>query len=176
MDTIQSVIASIKSGKALTPAELKMLEDAIKSGQITIATGDRAASIGGNADGAVVITGNGNIVITGTNAEPIRELLAATQQPATSASGKDREQPMSFKRQRLEKQRQTLHSEWETRTDKLQRLRDASAIETSPSIKFQLEHQIKDEENTIAKLEKQLAAIEDSLNRDEKEDRSPQKK
>jgi hypothetical protein len=79
---IQSIIASITSGNAPTSAELQILADALKSGQMTIARGDRAASIGGSADGVVVITGNdNNIVITGAKAELIHDLLAATQQP-----------------------------------------------------------------------------------------------
>jgi hypothetical protein len=178
---LQAIFDRVKAGGSLSPEDLQILAAAFRSRQITIATGDRAASIGGNADGAVVITGNGNLVIAGANAESIRDLLGATgsqplqpgistdrisqQSAAISDRGNDLAQPMNFnKRQRLEKQSQTLQSEWSTRTDKLKRLRTALAIEAGEAIKFQLEAQIKAEETEIEALEKQLSEIEDTLN------------
>jgi hypothetical protein len=178
---LQAIFDRVEAGGSLSAEDLQILAAALRSRQITIATGDRAASIGGNADGAVVITGNGNLVIAGANAEAIRDLLGSTgslppqpgvsaerisqQSAAISDKGSDRAQPMNFnKRQRLEKQAQTLQSEWNTRNDKLARLRTALAIEASAAIKFQLEAQIQAEETAIEALEEQLSEIEDTLN------------
>jgi Caspase domain len=67
------------------------------------------------------------------------------------------------KRQRLEKRQAQLQSEWNIRTEKLQQLSDSLAIQTDPSIKFQLQSQIKDEEAKILDLEQKLDEIEQSL-------------
>ena len=47
----------------------------MRSNQITLATGDKAVSIGGSADGAVIITGDRNIIINGADAAQLRENL-----------------------------------------------------------------------------------------------------
>lgn len=57
---------------------------------------------------------------------------------------------------RLERQRDTLQAEWDLRSEKIQRLRTALAIETGESIKFQLEQQIQDENNQLTRLETEL--------------------
>jgi Caspase domain len=67
------------------------------------------------------------------------------------------------KRQRLEKRRTTLQSEWNIRTEKLTQLSDSFAIQTDPSIKFQLESQIADEEAKVLELEQKLDEIEQSI-------------
>jgi internalin A len=53
-----------------------------------------------------------------------------------------------------------LNTEWQTRMEKLKQLRHSRAIETDNARKFQLEHQIAEEEEAIAQLEDQLSAIE----------------
>jgi hypothetical protein len=45
-----------------TAADLDLLRQALRDGQITLATGERAVALGGSADGAVIVTGDGNIV------------------------------------------------------------------------------------------------------------------
>jgi hypothetical protein len=47
----------------------------VRSQQITIATGAGAVAVSGSADRAVIITGNRNVVITGADAEAIRQVL-----------------------------------------------------------------------------------------------------
>ncbi|WP_309735666.1 caspase family protein [Chamaesiphon sp. OTE_75_metabat_556] len=67
------------------------------------------------------------------------------------------------KRQRLEKRQTTLQSEWQIRTEKLTQISASFAIQTDPSIKFQLENQIADEEAKILELEQKLDKIEQSI-------------
>jgi len=45
-----------------TPADLEALRHAVQTGQVTLATGERAVAIGSSADGAIIVTGDGNIV------------------------------------------------------------------------------------------------------------------
>jgi hypothetical protein len=78
----------------------------------------------------------------------------------------DSEQSTEFKRQRLEKQRTNFQAEWDTRTEKLAQLRQAFIIETSASIRFQLEKQIQTEEEEINRLENLLSNIEQDLKRE----------
>lgn len=70
-ESLQIIFERIEAGKSLSEQELKILIASARSGQITIATGDRAVSIGGSADGAVIVTGDRNIVITGINAATV---------------------------------------------------------------------------------------------------------
>jgi HEAT repeat protein len=69
----------------------------------------------------------------------------------------------AFERQRLEKRRQNLQTEWDQRSEKLARLRKALAIETQAADKFKLESQIKTEDAAIQDLEAQLSRIEQAL-------------
>ena len=66
-------------------------------------------------------------------------------------------------KQRLERRKETLQTEWNIRNEKLEQLRQAYAIESGIAIKFQLEKQIQDEEKLIGKLEDELTDIEQSL-------------
>ena len=45
-----------------TAADLDLLRQALRDGQVALATGERAVALGGSADGAVIVTGDGNIV------------------------------------------------------------------------------------------------------------------
>nr|WP_309735740.1 hypothetical protein [Chamaesiphon sp. OTE_75_metabat_556] len=65
---------------------------------------------------------------------------------------------------RLEKERDSLQSALDLRTDKLDLLRKDLAIATDPSIKFKLEKEIADEEEKIRELTDQLEEIEQQLN------------
>lgn len=74
-------------GNKLSQEEQQALVMAIKSGQATLATGDRALALGGNADNAVLVTGdrniagnqnivgNQNIIFQGADAEAIRQYV-----------------------------------------------------------------------------------------------------
>jgi internalin A len=60
----------------------------------------------------------------------------------------------------LKTQRSILEPEWQIRMEKLKQLRRSLAIETDTSRKFQLEHQVQEEEEKIAQLGNQLSEIE----------------
>jgi hypothetical protein len=68
-----------------------------------------------------------------------------------------------FRRQRLKTQQTHLHSEWDSRTQKLAALRQARVVETSADRLFQLEQQIQEEEEQIEHLDKGLRKIEQAL-------------
>jgi len=72
---LQTIFERIEAGECLNQRELQILREAVQLRQITIATGDSAVGIGGSADGAVIVTGDSNIIITGSNAEAIRDLM-----------------------------------------------------------------------------------------------------
>jgi hypothetical protein len=61
---------------------------------------------------------------------------------------------------RLEKEAEALQSEWDLRIEKLSILRRSLAIETGPTIKFQLEQQIREEEQILSKLNERLEEID----------------
>lgn len=79
------VIVQRVLGNRLSQEEQQALLIAITSGQATLATGDRALALGGNADNAVLVTGdrnvagnqnivgNQNIIFQGADAEAIRQ-------------------------------------------------------------------------------------------------------
>jgi NB-ARC domain len=72
---LQAVIDRLEAGEDLSEPDLQLLATALRSRQITIATGEGAIGIGASADGATLVTGNGNIFINGANAESILNLL-----------------------------------------------------------------------------------------------------
>jgi GUN4-like/TIR domain len=63
-------------------------------------------------------------------------------------------------KKRLEKEAESLQSEWTLRIEKLSILRKSLAIETGAAIKFQLEQQIREEEQILAKLNDRLEEID----------------
>lgn len=72
---LQAILDRIAAGKQLNQKELQILVAAVRSQQVDLATGDRAVAIGGSADGAVIVTGDRNIVLTVTNTDAIRQSL-----------------------------------------------------------------------------------------------------
>ncbi len=66
----------------------------------------------------------------------------------------------NLRRQRLEKQRDGLQTEWELQQEKLQTLRSAHAIEAGTAVKFQLGKQIEAQEKVLAQLESKLERLE----------------
>ncbi len=66
-----------------TPADLDLLREALRTGQIAIATGERAVSLGGSADGAVIVTGDHNqiVILQGNAATVARELIEPPPKP-----------------------------------------------------------------------------------------------
>lgn len=78
---LQNILNRVETGKHLSKQDLKTLVAAVRSRQVTLATGDRAVAIGGSVNDAVIVTGDRNIVITGANAEDIRELTGTRTRP-----------------------------------------------------------------------------------------------
>jgi adenylate kinase family enzyme len=72
---LQTIFERIEAGKPLNQQELQTLRKAAQLQQITIATGNGAVGIGGSADGGIIVTGDRNVVITGSNAEAIRTFM-----------------------------------------------------------------------------------------------------
>ncbi len=66
-------------------------------------------------------------------------------------------------RRRLEQKLAALQTEWNLRSEKAKRLREALAIETDAAVKFKTEQQLKAEETQLGKLEEQITAIEEEL-------------
>lgn len=60
-DTLRAALLRLAAGNA-TDAEREIVQRALQKDQITLATGDRAVALGGNATDAIIVTGNGNIV------------------------------------------------------------------------------------------------------------------
>jgi GUN4-like/TIR domain len=77
----------------------------------------------------------------------------------TGTKQKDR-QGSSINQKRLEKEAETLQSEWDLRIEKLSILRKSLAIEIGSAIKFQLEQQIQEEQQILAKLNERLEEID----------------
>src|SRR5262245_4058568 len=76
--TLDAALGRIQDG-AQTPADLDVLRRALRAGRITIASasGQRAVAIGGNAEGAVILTGDGNqVVVQGMSAEALDTMLS----------------------------------------------------------------------------------------------------
>jgi CII-binding regulator of phage lambda lysogenization HflD len=69
-----------------------------------------------------------------------------------------------FQQARLEKERDSLQSNWELITDKLARLEQDLIIKTDTNDKFKLEREISDEKEKIADLTDRLDEIEQQLN------------
>jgi hypothetical protein len=67
------------------------------------------------------------------------------------------------KRDRLKRKRDALERESELRSEKLNQLRAAFAVEAAAAVRFQLEQQIKDEQSALERLDKELDYIEQSL-------------
>jgi GUN4-like/TIR domain len=81
----------------------------------------------------------------------------------SSETHKKRDRNSSVHQKRLDKEQETLQLEWDIRIEKLSLLRRSLAIETSPSIKFQLEQQIQDETKIIERLNQRLEEIDLAL-------------
>ena len=78
---LQAVVDRLEAGEDLSEQDLQILATAVRSRQISIATGERAVAVGGSADGATIVTGNGNFFFDGVNAELILNLLRERSLP-----------------------------------------------------------------------------------------------
>ncbi|MCF4968959.1 SUMF1/EgtB/PvdO family nonheme iron enzyme [Nostoc sp. CMAA1605] len=87
-----------------------------------------------------------------------------TPQPTPEPTPQEPQNPtIPGKQRRLENKRNRLEQEWETRSEKVDAIRKALAIETDPSRKFQLEKQLQQEETELQHTENQLDEIENQL-------------
>ncbi|BAY93498.1 MULTISPECIES: caspase family protein [unclassified Tolypothrix] len=66
-------------------------------------------------------------------------------------------------RRRLQQKLDTLQQEWDIRTEKVKRMREAFAIEVGTAVKFQLEQQLLDEEAKLAHLSDELDRLESTI-------------
>ena len=82
-EDIQAIIDRAKSG-TLAPADIPALVASIRSGQVTLATGQQAVAIGGSAAESIILTGSNNqvIVLKGNDAEAFQNTLQQVN-PAT---------------------------------------------------------------------------------------------
>jgi tetratricopeptide (TPR) repeat protein len=78
-DDLKATIERLKAG-AHSDADVVALRRAFLSGEITLASGERAVALGGDASDTVVITGSGNIVLKGGDAAT-RQILDAMTPP-----------------------------------------------------------------------------------------------
>jgi nucleoside phosphorylase len=118
--------------------------------QHNIASGQGSVAIGGSAQNSILITGNNNVIGNIPNDRSDREPTVSTMNIQ--------------QKQRLEQRQEALQSEWNLRSEKLNQLRQAFAIESGVAVKFQLKQQIQDEETQIQQLESELISIEQALN------------
>lgn len=155
---IQVILQRVISGHA-SQAEQQAIVDAIQAGQVTLASGDRSVSIGGNAPNAIVITGDNTVIVQGQTANQLQDIL----NPSSRSQSPSTNRLMGSQKRRLEQRHNTLQSEFDLRNEKLERLKTALAIETAESVKFQLEKQIQAEEAKLAEISDELDTIERSL-------------
>ncbi len=87
----------------------------------------------------------------------------AVQDPQPVASQPAAKSLTSSQKRRLEQRQTTLEGELQLREEKLKQLRKSDAIATDTAIKFQLQQQIKAEEEEIDKLTAELDDIEQQL-------------
>ena len=82
-ENLQEVLERLKAGSSHSEADIQALVSAIQSGQITLATGERAAALGGDVSDAVIVTGDNNVIIAleRTNAKRIQQRLEDTKSP-----------------------------------------------------------------------------------------------
>jgi tetratricopeptide (TPR) repeat protein len=74
MTVLRSVIDRLIADKA-SAEDREQVQSAIAAGALSIATGQRAVSLGGDANGAVIVTGDGNVIVHVDSVEAIAWLL-----------------------------------------------------------------------------------------------------
>lgn len=84
IEDLQAIVDRARSG-TLKPADIHALVAAIQSGQMTLATGQQAIGIGGSANGAVVVTGDGNVLLNIADTEVVLKILQSLNSGAPPA-------------------------------------------------------------------------------------------
>jgi hypothetical protein len=72
---LQAILDRVSAQQLLSQEEQGILAAALQSGNITLADGDRAVAIGGNADNAVIVTGDRNILISKELGQALQEKI-----------------------------------------------------------------------------------------------------
>jgi NB-ARC domain/Effector-associated domain 10 len=87
MMDLEAILDRLTKGTQ-TEDDVTTFRRAVTSGQINIATGKRAVAIGGNVSGAVIVTGDGNIVriFNGSNALALQQAVGEDQMDSASAT------------------------------------------------------------------------------------------
>jgi hypothetical protein len=96
-----------------------------------------------------------HVPFPGTSEAVMQAPQPVVSQPATKLT--------SSQKRRLEQRRSTLEDELQIREEKLKLLRKSEAIETGVTMKFQLQQQIKAEEEELTKLTTELDELEQKL-------------
>jgi hypothetical protein len=97
-----------------------------------------------------------HVPFPGTSEAVMQTPQPIVSQPATKGL-------TSSQKRRLEQRRSTLEDELQIREEKLKLLRKSEAIETGAALKFQLQQQIKAEEEELTKLTAELDELEQKL-------------
>jgi hypothetical protein len=74
---LQSILDRIEAGEGINHQEAKFLAAAVKSKTVKIVIAERAVNIEGSADGAVIVTGDRNIILSADAAKVFLEVLQA---------------------------------------------------------------------------------------------------
>jgi vWA-MoxR associated protein C-terminal domain len=72
---LQAILDRVSSQQPLSQEGEGILAAALQAGKITLAGGDRAVAIGGNADNAVIVTGDRNILISKDLGQALQEKI-----------------------------------------------------------------------------------------------------
>jgi hypothetical protein len=72
---LQVILDRVSAQQLLSQEEQGVLAAALQAGKITLADGDRAVAIGGNADNAVIVTGDRNILISKEMGQALQEKI-----------------------------------------------------------------------------------------------------
>lgn len=72
---LQAILNRVSAQQPLSQEEQEVLAAALQGGKINLANGDRAVAIGGDADNAVIVTGDRNILISKELGEALQEKI-----------------------------------------------------------------------------------------------------
>ncbi len=78
IEALRSALDDLLSGSA-SRGQRELLREAFEGGQIALATGERAVAVGGSVDGAAIVTGDENVVLSldRAGADAVRQGLSS---------------------------------------------------------------------------------------------------
>jgi hypothetical protein len=62
-DALRAAVQALVEGGA-GEAERRLIGEALRAGRLVLAEGERSVALGGSADGATIVTGDGNLVLS----------------------------------------------------------------------------------------------------------------